>query len=519
MKESTGRPQGRRPIASEAELEAFSFAFSGEDYETPEDQPSIAYKPYRPQMNPIQAYAFGEIQKHLFNLLYGERYSAKTTAGLFALVDHCRENFNARALLIIPTGRQGTEGGAWHKLNTWVRHDYEKNGAAVFTDPKENKYKDLYIWISNRFGGWSRVVMLSMPFEGFVADRVKGMEPTFVLVDEAQGLTSDTYFKHLVQQLGRDPHVPHQPVVYTCNPAGPSHWLYNRFFIMPVDQETGKWNDNYYVQHVPISDNKHNLPKYYWERLIDATKNDEVEYRRMILGEWVDAASGEAIFRNDYNETVHVRGDAIKNVGLIPIAGLPFILGFDLGSAHSAITYQQCIPTKDKLVWIIFDEVVMIDRYMPYRRLVPIVLERLDYWNQRIGQSAEVRAISGDDTFNQWRAKEGSFDNLDVQELSAGRLRLVSAPKGPHTIETRVRLTREKLQGGELLVSAICTKIREMFHKLEENPLNRLCPKPKTRFGHPWDAASYPWLYYAARGGKSLRPTEGEVKPLIYSVG
>src|ERR1041385_4755660 len=219
-------------LPTDAEFEALASVFEEEGYVTPSTEPQGGYyRPYEPKLNPIQRQAYDAIHCHLYNLLFGERYSGKTVVGCHALVDHCRENFNARALVIVPTGRQGEEGGAWHKLNTFIRAEWEQGGQTLFTEPRQNKYKDTYIWISNKYGGWSRVVLISMPFEGFVAPRVKGIEPTFVLVDEAQTLETDTYFKHLVQQLGRDVHIAHQPIVYTANPAGPSHWLYHRFFI------------------------------------------------------------------------------------------------------------------------------------------------------------------------------------------------------------------------------------------------------------------------------------------------
>jgi Phage terminase large subunit len=505
-------------LPTEAEFEALSDAFEEEGYSAPRDEPSgVFYRPYRPKLNPVQSHAFDKIQQHIFNLLFGERFSGKTVVGCHALVHHCRENFNARALMIVPTGRQGEEGGAWHKLNTLVRAEWEQYGT-IFTEPRQNKYKDTYIWISNKYGGWSRVVLVSMPYEGYVAPRVKGIEPTFVLVDEAQTLGTDTYFKHLVQQLGRDVHIPHQPIVYTANPAGPSHWLYDRFFIKPVDARNGKWNDNYFVLHLPISDNKHNLPPKYWDRIMDACKGDDTEYRRMILGEWVDAPTGDALFAAEWDEKIHVRGNAIKNEGLLPIPGLPIITGWDLGQAHSAVTFEQFIPEVNAIKWIIFDEAIFVDRYMPYRQLVPIILGRMEYWAQRQRHEFKYQHISDDSAFNQYRAKEGSFDVKDIQDLSEGVIRMVAAPKGPHSIATRVRLTKEKLIAADLIVSATCVKTRESFGHLESDPNNPMIPKVKSRFGHAFASFSYPFIYYAARGETSMRPQVGDVRtPKIYA--
>ena len=44
-------------------------------------------------------------------------------------------------------------------------------------------------------------------------------------------LDTDDYFNAVVQQLGRRPGID-SPMQYTaaCNPDGPSHWVYKRFF-------------------------------------------------------------------------------------------------------------------------------------------------------------------------------------------------------------------------------------------------------------------------------------------------
>src|ERR1044072_8331098 len=98
-------------LPTESELAAFSAMFEEEGYVEPSTNPQGGYyRPYRPDLNPIQGQAFDSIFTHLYNLLFGERYSGKTVVGCHALVHHCRENYNARGLVIVPTGRQGEEG-------------------------------------------------------------------------------------------------------------------------------------------------------------------------------------------------------------------------------------------------------------------------------------------------------------------------------------------------------------------------------------------------------------------------
>lgn len=385
-----------------------------------------------------------------------------------------------------------------------------------FTEPKLTKHKDTYVWVSNRHGGWSRIVLLSMPFEGFVADRIKGMEPTFILVDEAQTLESDTYFSSIVQQLGRAIHVHHQPIVYCCNPAGPSHWLYKRFFVYPYDDKTGKWNKDYFVKQVPIKDNLKNIPAEYLRRVIEATRHDDIERRRMLEGEWIDKPTGEALFKDDYNDAAHLRGDLVKGIGFMPIKGIPIVLGWDLGAAHTSIHFQQVIATKDSIDWLVFDEMNYVDQYMSYPRLVPKVLERMKYWNDLSGYEFQFQHVSDNSAFNQYRSTTGSFDVQDIEKLSGGKIKLLECPKGPHSVEARVRITKEKLHEGKLRISAACFKTREMFLNLEMDKDNPMKPK-RSRFLHPMDSLTYPHLYYSARGitASEKKP----VKPEYYAVG
>lgn len=447
-----------------------------------------------------------------------------TVSALHKLVQHCRDTRNALAVLIVDVRRMAEEGGAWHKLEKVVLPEWQKGCRLEFTPSRMNpSTKDTYLWIGNRFGGWSKVLLLSMPHDSFVRDRVKGIEPSFIFVDEAQTLDSDNYFKYVVQQLRR-PEAPLLQIIYCCNPAGPSHWLYQRFFIMPVqlNEETGEsaWNKEYAIHHVPVSENIHNLPPGYYETLLEACRGDDTEYRRMILGEWIDVPDGDALFAEDFSYEKHVRGNLNEKLGLVPIKGYPIILGYDLGAAHSSIHFQQFIPTTEKLYWRVFDELNYVDRYTPYPILVPQLLKRMDYWNMLIGTAFPCEHISDNSAFNQWRATTGSFDAQDVERLSNGRIKMIECPKGPGSVETRVRQTREKLQDESLLISATCPKTPEMFQRMERDKDNFMMPRKKSRFRHSWDSLTYPHLFYGSTRQNKPVTTVAKVEPAaVYTMG
>lgn len=487
----------------------------------PPEQHRVKFRHFRPNLNPVQEQAYDDIAR--YSLFHGERGSGKSIVALHKLLSHCVNTRNALALLIILVKRGAEEGGAWHKLLVDVLPKWKAGCGIEWEGPKTNTAKDTFIWITNRFGGWSRVVLLSMPVDSFVKDRVKGMEPSFVMVDEAQTLESDAYFKYIIQQVFRRPNAPHQQVVYCANPDGPSHWLYKRFFEMPVTDNDGNpkpWDPDYAVYHIPISENIQNLPPGYYESLLEACRDDETERMRMIEGLWVDAPEGDALFGDEFIEAKHMMGDLAHNQGILPVAGFPIQLSYDLGAAHSSITFEQFVATKERLIWIVFDEIITTDRYTPYPVLVPRIVQRMDYWIERSKSPFRFEHISDNSAFNQFRAATGSFDFQDVEALSNKRIKMWECPKGPGSVETRVRQTKEKLNDGALIVSRTCPRTKEMFLKLPSSKDSHMKPQNPSRYLHPFDSMTYAHLFYGStRKNQPHRIQTGQVEPAVYHLG
>jgi hypothetical protein len=483
--------------------------------------------PWEPSLNPTQYKAYKDRAKYI--LMYGERASGKSIGALHMLVEHCYENQNALAVIIVGVKRQAEEGGAWHKLITMVLPEWKAGKGLDYTSEKTNVAKDKFIWISNRHGGWSRVLLLSMPVGAFVADRVKGIEASFVFVDEAQTLEGDEngqspYFNALIQQVGRIAGIPYQQVVYCANPAGPSHWLYKRFFIAAINPDTQERDPAYSVYHVPISENIKNLPPGYYETVMEATRGDDIEYRRMVLGEWVDRPDAAALFVDDWNAQRHVKGDPIRGDQLMPLPGHDIFVGWDPGAAHSSIHMQQLIPTTEKSVWVVFDEVNRVDCYTAYIDLVPMVIRRMQVWCEIMRYPFKFVHISDSSAFDQYRASSGSFDAQDIERISRQYvteqklderfiIRMRACPKASGSVEARVRGTKDRLRNDELFVSCTCVKTLSMFMLLEEDPEDRLHPK-RSQHIHVFDSLTYPHLYVQAKGGMR----RSRHKPQYYSV-
>lgn len=495
-----------------------------------EDRPDphhIKYKRgWRPKLNPIQQEAIES--KAIYKLYSGERFSGKTFGALHELVEYVYRNDNCLAYIIVKEFGVGTEGGAWHKLIYEVLPQW-RDGIGI--QATETRYdpdtKKPYCWISNRHGGWSKIMLASLPVAHQVEQKVRGREPQIILVDEAQSLETDTYFTSLLMQLGRKRGADPSKIIFCCNPEGPSHWLYKRFFELPVNPENGNWDDRYAHFHIPVSDNLSNLPEGYYENyVLPAVKNDPILKARLVDGEWVDRPEGETLFEGSFSVNIHVRGDAIRNQGLLPVVPHPILVGYDLGGAHSSIHFKQIVPTLDKIYRLTIDELDFVGQYTPYAKSIPKVIERMLYWEERMKFQFRWEHISDSSAFNMYRAEEGSYDVWDVEKISKEYvqrkglsdrfiIRMKECPKGKFSIEARVRLEMDALVTGSILISATCPHTVNMFCRLPHDPTDRLKPKPKSRYVHNFDSFSYPDFYYSCRRLEVPGATE-TIEPMYY---
>lgn len=501
----------------------------GAELDHPEALPPATFDPnWEPSLNEVQRQVY-RCNDARFILAYGERGSGKSLGAAHKLIRHCWNNFNALAVVVVGVKRQATQGGIFEKIQFHLLPEWKAGVGMQYTEVKSNIEKDVFIYVSNKFGGWSKILLLSMPVESFIKDRAKGLEMSFLLIDEIQTLSSDEYFKVLVQQLGRRAHIDElQQLVATCNPLGPSSWVYRRFIEGPTDPETGVWDTKYKTFHVPISDNLHNLPQGYYENVMQAVKDDPVEYRRMVLGEWVDRPSGEAIFSGYYVDALHLRGDLKTGKRLLPRPGHQIILGYDLGTANSAISFMQNIPTRTKDLWIVFDEMVYTDAYIPYTELVPGIMRRLKFWNDTVNTKFEVVHISDATAFNMFRATTGTYDSLEVERISRESqtafegvdvINMIECPKFQGSVAGRVKTTMKLLNQERFILSASCERTKDMFLNLEMEKLKdgKYTPdlpfQPKrSKHLHIFDAMSYALFFYELGqfplGNKKSPPAE-----------
>ena len=253
---------------------------------------------------------------------------------------------------------------------------------------------------------------------------------------------------------------------------------------------------------VPIDENKHNVnPRYY--ETIEANLKDEITRRRLLGGEWIDRPSGDAIFFGYFHEASHIRGDRVKETGIIPLAGIPIVTGWDPGPKNFCIEFMQMIPsTKGELLWTIFDELNYVGKYAPDYRVVADFLAKVEFWKSVVGSESPYFNISDEVGWTQLR-NDGSYDVRKIQELSKGKIRLRPCPKAKDSVRARVQMTMNKLMSDLILVSALCPKTIDMFLYLnsvrgnpEDYDENRGLKPMRSPQLHPFDAMTYGMYYF-----------------------
>jgi hypothetical protein len=479
-----------------------------------------------PPMYPQQVDAFYDDSKYL--LLYGGRASGKSICALHKCVKHAYEHRDALVMVCTLTRAGSTAGGAWEDLLSMaedhrgepagVLEIWAKGIGLVYTDEYGDKAGNKYIDIETADGGVSRIMQMSLPAASVVTNRIKTFKPSFFLFEELTNTSDSAYFYKVIQQLGRRRGVPQQfqQYVATCNPAdeGRDHWVYKAF----IENSDGPVTDPRYSVHVlnpatnPFMENK----EEYLKSVEQEANLDPTAYDRLILGKWVARVVGLGMFEGFYDPEIHLKGELGKS-GMVPLASnkdgspCPIVVGYDPGDVNCARVFMQRHQLGEKRLYRYLDDHVRIKQRVSLEQKVRDVLDKMVQFNRRANHNFSYVHIGDNQGWEQYN-EQGDLAYKRMLEISKylidrplkgnpykglTPIYMRSPSKGPGSVENRVRMMKDMLLNGSILVSGTAVAIEGMFRKLREIP--RKPDKPlKTASGeiHTFDAASYPVLYY-----------------------
>ena len=478
---------------------------------------------WEPALTPKQMEVFYDTTPNL--LVPGNRFSGKGYSSGFAVVKHAYDWANALVLVIVKTKRQGSTGGFFSKLSSEVLPEFERNISGFsFRGPYTTVEKDIVLAVTNRFGGTSLIQMMSILHDNDLAKKVKGVEASLIYCDEITLFETEEVYSQLSATLGRRNHIPpeHQRFMATCNPDSPEHWVYKKWFDEPEkDPELKK---QFRVISINKEDNPDPKVAAYYARLAASLKNKPTQYKRDVLGEWVAMPPGDALFSKYFVRDFHVRGEKNKDELLEPRPGLPITIGLDLGDVNHGIIFMQQRFTKDKMVWIVFDELVWIKKRVSLEVITEEMMRKMNRWCLDLTHRFSFNHVSDKSAFDRFRAASGSYDHAEVEKASkkflpkfpflSRPIRMQECPKPNGSVGVRTRIVQDLLSNEALFISGNCPNLIEMLEGICSTEDDPFAPDTHDKLKHALDALTYPLFYYGAGVAPDMNESE-DSKPVL----
>lgn len=493
----------------------------------PEKPKAEEIKSWYPSLSPKQRIVFDDNTTPNL-LLVSSRFTGKSYACGYAAARHAYDFHGALVLICGKTKRQLLAGGLFDVLGSEILPTMQANiDGFKFVGPRTTLEKDVLFEITNRWGTKSLVQMMSVGSDSDLKRKVKGITASMLILDEVTLYDTPEVFEQLSNILGRRTSIPsvHQRLIATCNPASPDHWVAEYWSVLEEEKRQPGFS---VVQFLPEDNPAPHVADYY-ERLKRTLARNPTQYARDIEGKWVAVPDGNAIFGQAWVPEHHVRGNVETGEVLQPRPGLPILVGWDPGDVSHGVTLLQEIPTRDKMIWIAFDELEFVSKKVSLDAVTDEVMRRMNFWCEEVDFDFSFSHISDKSAFDRFRAATGSFDHAVIEKRSIARLKdfprlknpikMKPCPKPEGSVEAGSRLILDLLSREEMFVSARCKAVIKMFGSLTSRKDNPFAPDTRSPYKHIFDALRYP-IFYTKCGGSAVIPNPmRDVQPQIIQIG
>lgn len=452
-------------------------------------------------------------------LINGARWSSKSFAAWNAIPDHAFNVENASVCILCKAVTSGSSSGHWNSIvekviPEWIaggfgfdwapmgtgRWKYEKA-----TPRQDGTTKKLYCYVTNKFGGRSRIELNSLQderdVEGFFKDRYFSMIYWPELSEYDEYKTFDT-----LKQALRRPGVSDEDhlLLADTNPSNKKHWAYKEWYeLRSADPEDLTEAERPRQKHLrllefTLDDNLSLTEQRKKDILADFSYDPQV-LARYGYGRWTDADTG-GLFTGTFLPAIHVVGDEHDpdTEILVPQdGGYELLGGWDLGGTNSAFAVAEKMYPGDpsvpeSSVFKFLDEAVLVGERLSIGDFtVDMALPVIDLWEAVIGKPVRWTHWSDRSAFDRWEPISKTYHHQEVYAASGGRIVLQSVHQGRESVAQRIRLWKKLLFQNRLLFSAArCPKLIEMNRNIR-------CGKfpysvsANSEYKHIFDAASY----------------------------
>lgn len=512
-------------------------------------------KPWEPLLGPTQKLIFHDRSDVVGGC--GEKFTGKSIVFGDCVIAHCYEEFDALAVIIgnshralaegichdltsflLPRWRDGNRAPMYVRdddgqlVDNPIAGDLIDNGIGLeYTGWKADpNNKDLYLKIRNRFGGWSRIRVIAIPYSDQVQARMTNLNASLFYLEEATRCDGDGYYTYPSMQLYRRRGIKGpQQYLFSCNPDSPKNWVYQWMYKDCVvgPREPGRdWKNDtekpgvrrdpetafYYLRY---QENEHNVSAKNRETLRKTLRAKPILRQRLYDCKWVEMPDGDAMFVAEFDERKHVKGDVEKKQGLTPIPGYPIVFSFDWGARNVGMCFKQIIESEEGTFSLTFDAIDYYQEMHKTKRVAVAILEKMRYWTNWLREKQEKPDarwcwwfITGDDATTNQNPETGNIFARDLEDkmqeaINEDPLRYAGlevpiirgCPRPKESVEKRVDITAEMLMENRVVVSALCGGVVGMFNHLPQDPDKKSVPQKGNRWIHIFDAWSYAEYY------------------------
>lgn len=329
--------------------------------------------------------------------LIGARGSGKTTGWIVEAISHCFHNTCGKVYVLRKTQTDNTvttqdtfeevlkscgsayvdtgyslfkkiDGGSHYRLPS--REAVELFNTFLRSKPNKGETLRWLETVGNRY--CSFVHFSGVPDESKRAGRFRGYECSMLVFVEADQLAKEDWEMALFCLRWKDAHGEH--ITDTCcvldtNPPSPRHWIAQLEESRTHDQDVRFW-------HIPMEENRGNLPHGYVEDAKRMYANNPAMYKRMILGEYAEAFDG--------NRVLWAFSEQHAQSNVPWPRGAYLVRGWDFGTTQAVVWSAYWQHEGDEYWWDLLEYfATQADVESQCRAVIRLTGEAFPFWNDR----------------------------------------------------------------------------------------------------------------------------------------